>query len=123
MCKSESIKVYDVTKEAAEKLKLDSEKRNKLNIEINITTAKNSFEIKSDKYVPFSDLKIEQQYLKHLIKKEINELCKKTKGTTKYCLLLIREKYLKMPILKICCFTISVQVYLQNSFQGKLHRD
>ena len=66
MCKSESIKVYEVTKETAEKLKLDSEKRNKLNIEINITTAKNSFEIKSDKYVPFSDLKIEQQYLKHL---------------------------------------------------------
>lgn len=86
MCKSESIKVYEVTKETAEKLKLDSEKRNKLNIEINITTAKNSFEIKSDKYVPFSDLKIEQQYLKHLIKKEINELCKKNKGDNKILL-------------------------------------
>lgn len=77
MCKRESIEVYEVTKETAKELQLDNKKRKKLDIEIDLEAENNYFKITSDKYVPFSNLSIEQQYLKYLIQDEVKKLCEK----------------------------------------------
>lgn len=86
MCKSESIEVYEVTKETAKELQLDNKKRKKLDITIDLEAENNYFKITSDKYVPLSKLSIEQQYLKYLIQDEAKKLCEKNKGTEKILL-------------------------------------
>lgn len=86
MCKSESIEVYEVTKETAKELQLGNMKRKKLDIEIDLEAENNYFKITSDKYVPFSNLSIEQQYLKYLIQDEVKKLCEKNKGEEKILL-------------------------------------
>ena len=88
-----SIEVYEVTNETAKEPSLDSIKHKKLYIAIdNITTANNCFEIESEKYVPFSNLKIEHQCLKYIIKNEVNDLYKRNKGNNKILLASYRGK-------------------------------